>query len=150
MSLSSSAWGAATCTVDASAMDFGAYDVLSSAPPDYPTTLTGTCARNPPPGSEVVSYTLSLSVGAGSYSARTMSRGAATLQYNLYTSPAMTAATVWGNGTGGSNVVGNSLAPLNGQNRIRLATHTIYGRIPARQDVPTGTYTGNVVLTMEY
>ncbi len=141
---------AAGCSIFSSTLNFGNYDVLDPAPTDSTTNILIICVRNPPPGVETVSYTLQLSVGAGSYAARTLNNGARTIEYNLYTSPAMTPANVWGNGTGGSTVVSNSLAPLDGQNRVRLASHTIYGRIPARQDIPVGVYNGSVVLTMNY
>jgi len=148
--LCSVAHGAAICGISASTMNFGTYDVLAPAPTDSSTTITIICIRNPPPGSEIVSYTLSLSVGAGSYAARTMSNGPATINYNLYTSPARTPATVWGDGTSGSVTVSGITERLNNPNPIRIATHTIYGRIPAQQDVPVGTYNGSVILTMEY
>lgn len=146
----SGAMAAAICSVSASTLDFGNYDVLSPIPTDSTTTVQVTCERNPPPGVEVVSYTLSLSTGTGSYAARTMIRGAESLNYNLYADATRSSAVVWGNGTAGTVTVGNSLPPLNGQNRTRTATHTIYGRIPAEQDVSVGTFTANVILTMDY
>jgi spore coat protein U-like protein len=144
------AHAAADCSVFSSTLNFGTYDVLDPTPTDSTTNILIICTRDPPPNTEIVSYTLTLSVGAGSYAARTMAQGANTIQYNLYTSPAMTPATIWGNGTGGTAVVGASMQPLTASNTIRLAFHTIYGRIPARQDVRVGTYTGSVVLTMNY
>ena len=141
---------AADCSVASSTLAFGNYDVLAATPTDSTTTITVICIRNPPPPNETVSYTLTLSVGGGTYANRTMANGANRIGYNLYTSPTMTPATIWGDGTGGTTVVATSMLPLNGQNRIRIATHTIYGRIPARQDVRVGTYTGSVVLTMNY
>lgn len=144
------ALAAANCSIASSTLAFGNYDVLDPAPTDSTTSITIICTRNPPPANETVSYTLTLSVGGGTYANRTMSNGANTIGYNLYTSPTMTPATIWGDGTAGTTVVAASMQPLNGQNRIRIATHTIYGRIPARQDVRVGSYTGNVVLTMNY
>lgn len=148
--VSGGAHAAAICGVTASTMNFGTYDVLTPTPTDSSTTVTIICIRNPPPGSEIVNYTLSLSVGAGSYAARTMSNGPATLNYNLHTDPTRTPATIWGDGTSGSVTVSGATARLNNQNPIRTATHTIYGRIPAQQDVPVGTYNGSVILTMDY
>jgi spore coat protein U-like protein len=144
------AFAAADCSIFSSTLNFGNYDVLDPAPTDSTTNILIICTRDPPPNTETVSYTLTLSVGGGTYANRTMANGANTIGYNLYTSPAMTPATIWGNGTGGTSVVATSLQPLNAQNTVRLAFHTIYGRIPARQDVRVGTYTGSVVLTMNY
>lgn len=146
----SSALAAAICSVSAATLDFGNYDVLNLSPTDSTTSIQVTCERNPPPGTEVVTYTLSLSTGTGSYAARTMIRGAESLNYNLYADATRSSAAVWGNGTAGTVTVGNTLPPLNGQNRTRTATHTIYGRIPAQQDVTVGTYSANVILTMDY
>src|SRR4249919_3586093 len=85
---SASAALAADCTVASSTLAFGNYDVLAAAPTDSTTTITVICTRNPPPPNETVSYTLILSVGGGTYANRTMSNGANTIGYNLYTSPA--------------------------------------------------------------
>lgn len=136
---------AASCSVYSSTLAFGNYDVLSPTPTVSSTDVTVLCLRTQ--NNETVGYTLSLSIGGGSYALRTMNQGAYTIGYNLYTSPAMTPATIWGNGTGGTQVVGGSLAMTI---FIRLATHTIYGRIPAQQDVRIGPYSGSVVLTMTY
>ncbi|MDX2220768.1 MAG: spore coat U domain-containing protein [Burkholderiales bacterium] len=144
------ALAAANCGVFSSTLNFGNYDVLDPVPTDSTTNILILCIRNPPPGIETVSYTLSLSAGTGSFAARTMTNGPETLTYNLYANASRSSAAVWGDGSAGTVTVGGSLQPLTGQNPIRLASHTIYGRIPAQQDVAVGTYSANVILTMDY
>ncbi|QJR14831.1 spore coat protein U domain-containing protein [Usitatibacter palustris] len=136
---------AASCSVYSSTLAFGNYDVLSPTPLDSSTDVTILCFRTQ--NGETVNYTLTLSIGGGTYSMRTMNNGARTIDYNLYNSPAMTPSTIWGNGTSGTSLVSGSL-PMTIV--IRIATHTIYGRIPAQQDVAIGTYSGSVTLTMNY
>ncbi|MFN8986412.1 MAG: spore coat protein U domain-containing protein, partial [Burkholderiales bacterium] len=60
------------------------------------------------------------------------------------------ASSVWGDGTGGSTTVTASLPALTATAPIQTATHAVYGRIPARQDSPIGTYVASVVLTMTF
>jgi spore coat protein U-like protein len=68
---------------------------------------------------------------------RYMTNGAARLNYQLYTTAAHTA--VWDNVHGGAQV-GNGQAQA----------VTIYGVIPAGQNVPPGTYTDTVIITLSY
>lgn len=141
---------AASCSVSASALSFGAYDPLAAAPNDSSTNVLVTCNNTLPMGSEVVNYTLSLTAGSGSYSARTMLRGATPIVYNLYVNASRATSAVWGDGTSGSVTVPGSLLPLSASTPVRTANHTLYGRIPALQDVPIGSYAASVILTMNF
>jgi spore coat protein U-like protein len=141
---------AAGCSVSAPGIAFGAYDVLSGASLDSSTDITFTCTRNPPPGNETVTYSILLSVGGGTYAARTMSNGGATINYNLYTTAARSPASIWGNGAGGTITVGGSIGPLTNRNPVQSASHTIYGRVDAGQDVPAGAYSASVVITVNW
>jgi len=141
---------AASCSLSAPTLNFGGYDPLSATPTDSSTNITVNCSRTAATGAETVTYTLAMSSGLGSFSARTMLAGAATLVYNLYRSTARDASSVWGDGTGGSTTVSATLTPLTAAIPTQTATHAIFGRIPARQDIPVGTYTASVVLTMTF
>jgi len=141
---------AASCLVSAGAIGFGTYDPLLPAHDDSSTTIVVTCSYTGPAASEVVGYTLSLSAGTGSYAARTLLRGTSVMTYNLHASPSRDASSIWGDGTGGSVTVSASLPVLTSSNPVRLVNHTVYGRIPARQDLPVGTYVASVLLTMTY
>ena len=124
------------CSVAASPLTFGSYDV-SGAAVNVSSTVGVTCTG----GS---SYTIALGVGGGSgatFATRKMSFGAGTLHYSIYTDAARTA--VWGDGTGGSNTV-------SGTGSLGLVTHTAYGSIPAGQSANAGVYTDSVSVTLNY
>jgi spore coat protein U-like protein len=123
-----------------SAVSFGSYDVFDGAPVDAAGTVSFICDLILP--IETVMVTLSAG-GAGSYSPRTLTSGASSLAYNLYRDAARTV--VWGDGTGGTSVYGPATAPL-----ATLVPLTVYGRVPARQDVRAGAYGDTVVATLHF
>lgn len=90
-----------------------------------------------------MSYTVLLSAGdAGSYSPRKLSGGAHTLSYNLYTDPLRTI--VWGDGSGGTTSITGAFA-LPG-----AIDHTVYGRLPAQQNVGAGVYSDTITATIDF
>jgi spore coat protein U-like protein len=130
---------AGACTVSATGVAFGAYDPMSPAPDDSAGDVTLVC--HPSVHGPVVALGAGI---AGLLSPRAMSSGAATLDYNLYTSAAY--SLVWGDGVGGSATVTLSGGTVSaGQ---RTFTRTIYGRIPPGQQVPAGTYTDTIMVTV--
>ena len=76
-------------------------------------------------------------------SPRTLRKGSEVLQYNLYRNAART--TIWGDGTGGTSVY--SLANPPNNSNVNL---TIYGRIPAQQDVSAGNYSDTVSAVINF
>ncbi|MDD5223620.1 MAG: spore coat U domain-containing protein [bacterium] len=116
------------CTfVAISSVNFGSYVGNN-------TYSTGSMSIN---CSEGIDFTISLGTGgSGTYKPRQMNNGSNLLDYNLYTDN--TYATIWeynsvnGIGTGGDQ------------------NYTIYGRILAGQYVPAGSYSDNIVITIEY
>jgi spore coat protein U-like protein len=72
-----------------------------------------------------------------------MKKGAESLTYNLYRDAAF--ATVWGDGSGttGTYQIGNPPNNLN----VNL---TVYGRVPALQDVSAGSYSDTVIATVNF
>ena len=72
-----------------------------------------------------------------------MKKGAETLTYNLFRDAAFT--TVWGDGSGttGQYQIGN---PPNNTD-VPL---TVYGRVPALQDVSAGSYSDTVIATINF
>jgi spore coat protein U-like protein len=142
---------AATCSLSAPTLNFGGYDPLSATPTDSSTNIVVTCTLTATASrSETVSYTLTLTSGPGTFGARTMLKGGSALAYNLYTSTLRDASTIWGDGTGGSTTVSATLPVLTSSIPTQTANHAIYGRIPARQDVPIGSYAATVVLSINY
>jgi len=134
-----SAWAqAASCTISVTSVAFGNYNVFTTTADDSTGTITYRC------NSTAMNISISLSDGSSStYSPRTLRKGSEILQYNLYRNAART--TIWGNGTGGTSVY--TLAnPANNTN-INV---TIYGRIPAQQDVSAGSYTDTVSAVINF
>jgi spore coat protein U-like protein len=125
------AW-AITCTVSTTDLSFGAYDVFSSSPLDTTATLTLECSGVLPADN----ITLDLTPGPHALTA-----GAAHLAYGMYRDADRTVP--FGDGTGGSAHYG----PVN---PAATADIPVYGRISAHQDVPAGTYTDTIVVTVNY
>jgi spore coat protein U-like protein len=129
----------ANCIVSAENLDFGSYD--SSGPLQSSADITVRCSKDSP-------YTLSLSPGGGSYAQRLLANGTDTLEYNLYTTGALSA--IWGDGTSTTSTVAGTGLGMSSSNDI---LHTIYGELPnsdANQDAPVGTYTDTITVTIDY
>lgn len=123
----------AACTLAAGGLNFGSYDVFSTSHTDSAGAIDVSCDVATP-------YTLTLSPGSGSYNQRAMVNGIHLLNYNLYSDAAH--SLVWGDGSGGTvTVVGNT---------DTSAQHTVYGRIPAQQNVHVGSYSDLIVVTVVY
>jgi spore coat protein U-like protein len=129
---------AAGCSVSTTSVNFGMYDVFDTAPNDSTGTITLKCNG----GAKDVTVEISRG-GASSFALRRMVNGASQLRYNLYLNAARTA--VWGDGTGGTQSydVGN---PPNNKD----VSLTIFARIPAEQDVSSGSYSDSVTVTVNY
>jgi len=123
---------AATCSVSPQSVSFGNYDPLGPAPLEGVGNINVSCDA-------VTSFTVSISAGTGSYSARLMTGIADQMNYNLYTDA--THLMIWGDGTGSSNTVSATAAGSN---------LTVYGRIPARQNVAAGIYADTIIVTVTY
>jgi spore coat protein U-like protein len=123
--------GGGHCTISATAVGFGSYNVFSSGPTDSTGTITYRCRGHH-------SVAIGITRGSGStFNPRSMSRGGEQLTYNLYLDAARTS--IWGDATGGSQMYVNVGFPNNTD-----ITLTVYARIPPGQDVSAGTYTDSV------
>ena len=141
------ATGAVSCSASATGPAFGIYNPLGATPTYANGQVQVTCTLLSG-GATTVNLVSSYSAGAsGSYATRTMVIGANKLNYNLYFDAAYTQ--IRGDGTGGSQTGGASLA-LSPGNPTQTATGTIYGRIPAGQDVAAGAYADTIVVTITY
>jgi spore coat protein U-like protein len=130
--------GEAACTVSSSSVVFGSYNVFATSDTTSTGTVTYQC------GNKDHDIQISLSTGSsGSYSNRTLTRSSEPLNYNLYIDAAF--ATIWGDGTGGTDTYTNHNPP-NGTD-VNL---TIYGRILAQQDVSVGSYADTIVVTVNF
>lgn len=133
---------AANCTITATDLNFGAYDPLvanKTAALDVNTTVTVLCTK----GSTGVAVGLDLGihfVAAG----RFMSNGTDSLQYELYSDSA--GGTVWAN-SGAGLVTWPTFGPIGAG---AGTPHTVFGRVPAGQDVSVGNYSDAVTATVNF
>jgi len=128
------------CTVSASGVSFGTYSVTAPAPTDSTGSVVLQCS----PADKNIQVTLSTG-SSSTYAARALTQGSDQLLYNLYIDAAMTA--VWGDGTAGTSVL--SIPNWTG-GPGKPQVHTIYGRVPAQQDVAAGTYGDSIVVTVDF
>ena len=123
----------AACTISANALPFGTY---TGGVNNATTTVTPFCTLGTP-------YTVSLDAGTGAgatVAARKMTLSSNTLTYSLYSDSAH--SVVWGTTIGTNTVAGTGSGlgqPL-----------TVYGQIPASQNVQAGNYTDTVTATLTY
>ena len=130
------------CTMNATPINFGNYDVFSSAPLDAVGTITINCSMRV----RRATVTLSVSSTSGTYNPRRMRRSAGSdlLSYNVYTDAARTA--IFGDGTGGTSLVRPRRPP--GPRVSWGANITMYGRIPSGQNVSVGAYSDTLTATV--
>jgi spore coat protein U-like protein len=136
-----------SCTVTAGSIAFGIYNPLTSTSDASSGTLRIDCSGKGT-GSAQVTANLTLSAGLStSYATRKMFSGVNSLNYNIYWSTAY--SQIMGDGTGGSfgGSAGPFTVPAGGTNS---ATGTMYGLIPALQDVAPGSYLDTIVVTVTY
>jgi spore coat protein U-like protein len=130
------------CTMNATPIGFGNYDVFSGAPLDAAGTITVNCSGN------VVRATVTLSVSStsGTFNPRRMKRSAGNdlLGYNVYTDVTRTA--IFGDGTGGTSDV--RLKRPSGPPAPWSGFTNMYGRIPPGQNVSVGTYSDTLTATV--
>jgi spore coat protein U-like protein len=129
----------AACSVSTTPVNFGSYDVFSTSPTDSTGLITITCDETPAPWAPV---SIGPSPNSGGFNPRKMrlTSGTDLLNYNLYTGA--TYASIWGDGTSGTVRVWRTFRRNIPQNL------TVYGRIPPGQDVPAGTYTDTLTVTL--
>lgn len=136
-----------TCSVSATGPVFGIYNPFATTPDEENGAVNATCTLLSG-NAATVTLTDSFSTGSsGNYTNRTLLSGANVLDYNLYYDAGYTE--IRGNGTGGSQTGGATLN-LTSANPTQTATGTIYGRIPAGQNVAPGTYTDTIVVTITF
>ena len=120
----------ANCTITTLPVAFGTYDPLSATPDDDGVgTITIRCTRG-------AGASIDLGGGANFSGGRRMTDGTMFLGYELYSDAP--GGTVW-----------NSLAIAPSAN-FAARDFSVYGRIPAGQDVQVGAYSDTVVATINY
>jgi spore coat protein U-like protein len=135
------------CTASASSIAFGIYNPLSTTPATSTGSLRVVCSGS---GSGSINVTVGVTLSAGlsgSFTTRKMFSGANSLNYNIYWSTAYTQ--VMGDGSGGS--FAGSAGPFTVfAGGTGTATGTMYGRVPAQQDVAPGSYVDTILMTVTY
>jgi spore coat protein U domain-containing protein, fimbrial subunit CupE1/2/3/6 len=138
--LASTAEGAANCSISTVGVAFGSYDVFGATLLTSTGSVTINCVGIGS-GTSLVSVRLSTGNGA-SFQPRQMFRGTESLNYNLYLNAAGTQ--IWGDGTGGSILFSTSVS------NNQTVNTTIFGQIPAGQDVSVGSYLDTIVATINF
>jgi spore coat protein U-like protein len=143
--------GAPTCAVSTPGVAFGNYNPTS-------TTAETTIGS----GNLLCTYTgtgftatITLSTGnSGTYANRTMTLGSQNLRYNLYLDTGYTM--IFGNGASGTYDItvcypGGTVTctGATGQSGVTYSG-TVYGLLPAGQNVTAGTFTDTLVVTVTY
>jgi spore coat protein U-like protein len=141
---------AINCSISVSTpVAFGQYDVFNPVAVDTVGALRMVCNRVSAPSARV-SYSIALSPGfGGAYvPSRQLSGGATRMNYNLYIDAAR--SQIWGDGSGGSAVVTGTTARLTPARPSVTVNHSVYGRIPALQDLAVGGYFDFITVTVTY
>ena len=135
--------GNAVCTVAVSGVAFGSFNPLSGQSAATNGTIAITCSGA---ASDTASYTIAITSGMGSFSARKLVAGADTLTYNLYKDSGCTQ--VWGDGTAGTSAVSDSVTLT----ATSVTTnYVVYSRIAAAQRAAkVNTYADNLLVTITY
>jgi spore coat protein U-like protein len=129
---------AQACTISATSVNFGTYNVFNGSDVDSTGTVTYRCngaARN---------ITVGLTQGASAtFNPRQMQKGAEVLSYNLFLDASRT--NIWGDGTSGTAVYSIGDPPNN--TNVNL---TVYGRVQAGQDVSAGSFSDTVTAVINF
>ncbi|WP_072573715.1 spore coat U domain-containing protein [Granulibacter bethesdensis] len=131
----------AQCAVSVNNLNFGVYNPFS-------TTQTTTSANITVSRCPILfgSYSVGLNAGqygGGSYSNRSMQYNSYRLRYQIYTSN--TYSTIWGDNSQGTGMQYGNCFFFTCNNSF-----TMYGVIPPSQNIPPGSYTDTVVVTITY
>jgi len=134
-------WGSdGSVTVSVPPLTLNDYFASNPAPDIGDFTVNAVCTG----GSDspvLPPLSVGLTTGSGNFGARMMANGAAILNFQIYSDE--TLVNVWGDGSGGGEVVSTS-------GGTQSQSFTGYGKIFAGQWVTVGTYTDRVTVTITY
>ncbi len=133
-----------SCSASTTGVAFGNYSPINLLPASAAGNVRVFCTVALVSVNAQINISLSPG-GSGSFSPRSLSSGANQLPYNLYSDAPTTI--VWGDGTSGTgNVTHNLPIAVLGT----TVNSPVYGKIPAAQYVPAGSYTDTITVTVEY
>lgn len=128
-----------SCTISTTPVNFGTYDVFATVPVDSTGSVTVDC-KNPEKKPLPVMVSINQG-GAGSFTPRQMiSPLGDRLAYYLFVDASRTR--IWGDGTGGSATLTATVS------KNTVLSSTVYGRLPAGQNVGAGIYTDILTATV--
>jgi spore coat protein U-like protein len=135
--------GNAVCTVSTSGVAFGSFNPLPGLSADTNGTIAVTCTGAV---SDTATYTIAITSGLGSFSARKMLAGGGSLTYNLYKDSGCTQ--VWGDGTGSSSTVSDSVTLTSSS---LTTNYVVYSRIAGGQRMTkSNVYSDSLLVTVTY
>jgi spore coat protein U-like protein len=143
------------CNLSSVPMSFGNYDDLYYDLDSNNGSLTVSCTvvSNPTPSGGAVGYSIKMGTGnASNYAPRQMRNGTHLMNYNLYMAPNRNVASIWGDGSGSTQVVSGTVTGLNSVGITRSGIdHIVYGRIPKGQSgLGVGSYGDTIVVTLTF
>lgn len=134
-----------TCTINATPLQFGAYNPLAYADVWSTAKVQVRCGGVL---GLLIPLTVYLGAGNGTVAARRLSSGTASLSYGLYADSNFTVPL--GDGTNGTVTIGGSV-DLDLLGLSPGLEYTMFGRIPARQvTTPPGIYTDAIPVILEF
>ncbi len=129
---------AQACTISATSVNFGTYNVFAGSDVASTGTVTYRC------NGSAHNITVALTQGASAtFNPRQMQKGAEALTYNLFRDASH--STIWGDGTSGTSVYQIANPPNN--TNVNL---TVYGSVSAGQDVSAGTFSDTVTAVINF
>jgi len=129
---------AQACTISATSVNFGTYNVFNGSDVASTGTVTYRC------NGSAHNITVALTQGASAtFNPRQMQKGAEALTYNLFRDASH--STIWGDGTSGTSVYQIANPPNN--TNVNL---TVYGSVSAGQDVSAGTFSDTVTAVVNF
>jgi len=129
---------AQACTISATSVNFGTYNVFNGSNVDSTGTVTYRC------NGSAHNITVGLTQGASAtFNPRQLQNGAEALTYNLFLDASR--STIWGDGTSGTSVHQGGNPPNNTNVNV-----TVYGRVWAGQDVSAGAFSDTVTAVINF
>jgi spore coat protein U-like protein len=133
---------AQTCVVTGNTLDFGAYDPTSASPVTGSATVSVRCTKNTVAAVALNQGAFATGTSSCASPARQMANGAERLGYALYSNAGLTLA--WGCDAPTNDVDFTSTST------VTPNVMTVYGRIPAGQDVGFGNYQDTVSVDVTF
>lgn len=135
--VATTSWAAPKCDISTPGLNFGSYDPLSASPTDAVGSIEVACGQGIPYSIE---FEVSQQDATGGREMK-ITGGPTRATYYLYTDSARTR--IWGDGTSGTHTV-------NGIGDGTTHQVTVYGRVPAGQNLPFGTYRDSVLARVAF